>query len=155
MSDLTADPSASPAECGPDGSPIWFATEGQIDNLGYYAVCLMLCWLVVPLLAMCARYLGTALHYYELTPQRLKERSGILSRHTDELELYRVKDIAIEEPLVQRLFGRGRIVLQTSDRSTPKVTLNCIRSPQDVARLLRDHVEQCRVMKGVREIDQE
>jgi len=43
--------------------------------------------------------------------------------------------------------------MQTSDRSTPVVVLNCIRTPREVACVLREHVEKCRVAKGVREID--
>jgi uncharacterized membrane protein YdbT with pleckstrin-like domain len=153
MSDSATDPCASPAAFQPDAPVIWTASEGQVDNLGYYALCIAFCWLLFPLAAMGMRYLGTALHSYELTPQRLKERTGILSRQIEELELYRVKDIAVEQPLVQRLFGRGRVVLQTSDRSTPVVVLNGIRSPREVARVLREHVEKCRVTKRVREID--
>lgn len=155
MSDSPSDPIPSAAAHEPDADVIWSASEGQVDNLGYFALCLAFCWLLLPLVAGFIRYLATALHSYELTPQRLRERSGILNRQTEELELYRVKDIAVEEPLAQRLFGRGRIVLQTSDRSTPMVVMNCIAMPRQVAQLLRDHVEQCRVMKGVREIDQE
>lgn len=153
MTDSAMDPYSRSASLEPDAALIWSSPEGQVQNLGYYALCLLLCWLLVPIVAMFIRYLRTALHRYELTAQRLKERSGVISRQTEELELYRVKDIAVEEPLLQRLFGRGRVVLQTSDRSTPKVILNCIRSPREVARLLREQVEKCRVLKGVREID--
>jgi uncharacterized membrane protein YdbT with pleckstrin-like domain len=153
MSESATDPCVSPAAFQPDSPAVWTASEGQVDNLGYYALCFAFCWLLFPLVAMCVRYLRTALHCYELTPQRLTERTGILSRQTEALELYRVKDIAIEQPMLQRLFGRGRIVLQTSDRSTPEVVLNCIRSPREVARVLREQVEKCRVTKGVREID--
>jgi uncharacterized membrane protein YdbT with pleckstrin-like domain len=153
MTDSATDPYAGRATFEPDAAAVWASTEGQLANLGYYALCLAFCWLLFPIVAMFARYLQTALHCYELTAQRFKERTGVFSRHTEELELYRVKDIAVEEPLMQRLFGRGRVVLRTSDRSTPVVILNCIRSPRDVARLLREQVEKCRVMKGVREID--
>lgn len=153
MSDSPADPISSAAVHEPDSTVIWTASEGQVDNLGYFAICLASCWLLVPLVAMCVRYLRTALHHYELTPQRLRERTGILNRQTEELELYRVKDIAVEQPLSHRIFGRGRIVLQTSDRSSPVVVLNCIAMPRQVAQLLRDRIERCRVMKGVREID--
>ena len=153
MSDSAADPIASPATHEPDKTTIWSATEGQVVTLGYFALCIAFCWLLVPLLMMLIRYLRTLLHQYELTPQRLRERTGILSRQTEELELYRVKDIAVEQPVMQRVFGRGRIVLQTSDRSTPVVVLNGIATPREVAQLLREHVEQCRATKGVREID--
>lgn len=153
MSESTTDPYLSRATFQPDTPVIWTASEGQIDNLGYYAVCLAFCWLLLPLVAIGVRNLRTALHSYELTPQRLTERTGILNRQTEELELYRVKDIGVEEPMVQRLFNRGRVALQTSDRSTPVVVLNGIRSPREVARVLREQVEKCRAMKGVREID--
>jgi len=153
MSEYAADPDATPSTLEPDTPVIWSASEGHLDNLGYYTLCLVFCWLILPIIAMALRYLRTALHRYELTSQRLKEQTGILNRQTDELELYRVKDIAVEQPLLHRLFGRGRVVLQTSDRSTPSVALNCIHQPHEIARALRENVEQCRVMKGVREID--
>lgn len=153
MSDTPTDPELSAAASQPDAPVIWSASEGQVDNFGYFALCIAFCWLLVPLLTMAARYVRTALHHYELTPQRLRERTGIFSRHIDELELYRVKDIAVEQPVIQRMLRRGRIVLQTSDRSSPKVTLNCIPLPREVAHMLREQVERCRVMKGVREID--
>jgi uncharacterized membrane protein YdbT with pleckstrin-like domain len=149
----SSDPYASPATITVDSAVIWASSEGQVDNLGYFAACIALCWLLVPLLALLWRYWSTASHEYELTLERLQERRGVISRRTDELELYRVKDLSITEPFLQRLFGRGRVVLQTSDRSTPIVVLNCIPDPHYVAFIIREHVERCRVMKGVREID--
>jgi len=136
-----------------DGSTIWASSEGQLVNASSFAVCVALCWLVVPLLILLVRYLRTAMHVYELTPQRLRETAGLLSRQTEELELYRVKDVSIEEPLLQRIFGRGTVVLATSDRSTPVVILSCIPDPRGVADTIRNLVERCRVTKGVREID--
>ena len=38
-----------------------------------------------------------------LTNQRLKIRSGVFSRKTNELELYRVKDTTLDEPFILRL----------------------------------------------------
>ena len=92
-------------------------------------------------------------HVYTLTDQRLRETTGLLFKHTEELELYRVKDISVEQPPRQRLVGRGRVILRTSDRSTPIVVLNAVPGALAVADLLRDRVERCRVAKGVREID--
>ncbi len=39
--------------------------------------------------------------------------------YENELELYRVKDIVLNEPFLLRLVGLSNIVLVTSDRSTP------------------------------------
>jgi uncharacterized membrane protein YdbT with pleckstrin-like domain len=137
----------------PDGEVMWRSSEGQVGHAGYYLLCFLFGWLVLPLLMMMWRFVSVSMHRYEMSPQRLREVRGVISRQTEELELYRVKDIAIREPLWQRLFGRGRIVLQTSDRSTPIVVLECIESPRQVAHALRQCVEQCRAAKGVREID--
>lgn len=153
MEAVKSDPYASHATLTADTGALWSANEGQITNLGYYLICLLFCWLLIPVLMMLWRYLSTTVHTYEVSSERLLERSGILVRDTEELELYRVKDIVTKEPFFQRIFGRGIVVLATSDRSTPEVVLNCIPDPRYVADLLRHQVERCRVAKGVREID--
>jgi membrane protein YdbS with pleckstrin-like domain len=164
----------------PEGAVQWRATEGQVVNIGTFLLCglgflallalLVLVtlaqgsadrlavrglgfWIMLPLLyaGLCAW--RTASHRYTLTDQRLQERSGILSVTTETLELYRVKDISVHQPLLHRIFGRGRVRLATSDRSSPVVVLNAVPDPRGVADLLRACVERCRVAKGVREID--
>ncbi|MBW8833385.1 MAG: PH domain-containing protein [Burkholderiales bacterium] len=146
-------PDATAAAFEPERGPIWIAAEGQIVNVGTYVLCLLAFWLVVPLVYALYRFLVVNAHVYLLTDQRLRETSGLLFKSTEELELYRVKDISIEQPPRQRLVGRGRVILRTSDRSTPIVVLNAIPGPLAVADLLRDRIERCRVAKGVREID--
>jgi membrane protein YdbS with pleckstrin-like domain len=148
---VPAEPTSAGFEA--ERGPIWIASEGQIVNLGALMVCALLFWLVLPLLYALYRVLSTRAHVYALTDQRLRESKGLVFKNTEELELYRVKDISVEQPPLQRLMGRGRVVLQTSDRSTPVVVLNAVPGPLAVADLLRDRVERCRVGKGVREID--
>jgi membrane protein YdbS with pleckstrin-like domain len=137
----------------PEGGPIWAASEGQVVNLAAYALCLLTFWLVLPMAYALYRYLRANAHQYVVSNQRLRETTGLFFKRTEELELYRVKDISVEQPPMQRLVGCGRITLRTSDRSTPIVVLNAIPSPLAVADMLRDRIERCRVSKGVREID--
>ncbi len=132
---------------------IWADTEGQLVNTGWFIVAILFCWTVIPVLWAIYRYLKVANHRYELTNQRLLEYSGILVKRVETLELYRVKDIAVSGTLFQALFGRGRVVLQTTDASTPTVRISAIASPQHVSQLIRDAVEHCRVARGVRAID--
>ena len=144
---------AAPAAGQPERGPIWVASEGQVVNLGTHVLCLLTFWLLLPPLYALYRFMVVNAHVYWLTDQRLRETSGLMFKKTEELKLYRVKDISVEQPTLQRLFGRGRVILRTSDRSTPIVVLNAIPGPLAVADLLRDRVETCRVAKGVREID--
>src|SRR5947209_5929571 len=48
---------------------------------------------------------------YEVTSERIRITRGMLTRRTDELELYRVKDTTLIEPLSLRLFSLGHIVM--------------------------------------------
>jgi uncharacterized membrane protein YdbT with pleckstrin-like domain len=147
------DPVLSSAFHESDSGVIWEAGVGQVTNAGTFTVCLLFSWLLLPALIALWRYFVTASHTFSLTTQVLQETFGVFTRHTETLELYRVKDITVTRPFLQSLFGRGRIVLITSDRSTPKVILDAIPDPLGVAILIRECVERCRVAKGVRELD--
>jgi len=137
----------------PEREVLWEASEGLVAITGTLLLCTLLAWLVLPALFGLYRVWQVRCHRYVLTDQRLSEQQGIFMRDTQQLELYRVRDIAVSEPLLQRLFGRGRVTLFTSDQSSPVVHLNAIGSPHAVSHLIRQRVEACRVAKGVRQID--
>jgi uncharacterized membrane protein YdbT with pleckstrin-like domain len=99
------------------------------------------------------RFFQTKYASVEVNSERLIERSGVFSRKTDELELYRVKDIRHVEPFWLRLFGLSDIVLYTSDKSTPVIVLRAIENGEIVRALIRDAVESRRAIKGVKERD--
>ncbi len=136
-----------------DSYPIWEQSEGHLASFWYYLVCLLLSWLLLPALLGLIRYLQVRNHVYTLTTQRLSERSGIIFVRSDTCELYRVKDISVELPLLLRLLGCGNVTLTTSDVSTPYIVLEAVHDPMAVADLMRDNVERCRVAKGVREFN--
>lgn len=108
---------------------------------------------VVCLFPWLCRTVSTRFNNYELTSERLRHASGVFSRSIDVLELYRVKDMRQELPLHYRIFGLSRILLETSDRSTPFVVLDGIRGGADLADLIRRQVEIMRDKKRVREVD--
>ena len=109
--------------------------------------------LVVPLVMWIGRWWVTRTTKYELTTQRLRRTAGILNRKVDELELFRVKDYAMEQPLLLRMLGLGNLTLVTSDASTPTVALKAIHGVEDVREKLRQAVQAERDRKRVRELD--
>jgi len=90
---------------------------------------------------------------YRLTNQRFFVDEGILSRKSEELELYRVKDITVVRPFFLRIVGRGNIILHTSDQTNPKVHVLGIKNIEVVRDDIRNLVEHLRKEKGVREVD--
>ena len=108
---------------------------------------------LIPALWAGWKWLTVRCHRFEISTERLKMFEGVLNRSVDEIELYRVKDTQIQQPILYRLFGLGHVILETSDRSHPKATLNAIKDPREVGEILRREVESLRDKKRVREVD--
>ena len=100
-------------------------------------------------------YFKTRFTVYEVTDQRIRLKTGILSQEIDECELYRVRDYRVVKPFFQRIFGLGKIELSTSDRSNSSINLNGIKDTENLYNLIRDNVEKTRRKTGTRELDVE
>ena len=90
---------------------IWEGRPSHVKDLGYYSLCLLLAPLIVPLALMLWRYLDTHFHQYGITSERLRVSKGILSKRTKEMELYRVKETSLDQPLFLRLFRLANVVV--------------------------------------------
>ena len=90
---------------------------------------------------------------YEISPEEFRYCSGILHRKHEFIELYRLKDFAVDRPLIYRLFGLGNLTIYTSDKTTPVFKMEAIPNPQDIYKTLRGLVEQNRRAKHVFEVD--
>jgi uncharacterized membrane protein YdbT with pleckstrin-like domain len=144
---------ATSAQFRSEQTVLWESSEGQVVNFLVFVLCGLLFWLVIPMLYAVYRYAKTARHTYTLTDQRLIEKQGVLIQRIETLELYRVKDISIRSTLLQTIIGRGTIVLETMEASSPVIRLVAIPNAFEVSSMLRNYVEKCRVMKGVRAFD--
>lgn len=116
-------------------------------------MCGLFCWLIVPIFFALARYLQTKCKIFELTTQRFEVTSGIFSKVTETLELYRVKDIETRQPFLCRLAGVENVQMNTSDTSSPLVLIEAVPTSVGLADKLRNQVETIRQQKRVREID--
>lgn len=86
---------------------------------------------------------------YRLTTQRLFIRRGWLAKHVNELELYRVKDVVVDQGVLQRMLGYGSITVLADDNTTPEVHLDRVSSPTKVKELIRTHYRAARQREGV------
>ncbi len=132
---------------------VWRGTSSQWKNVGVYLLCGLFCWLIVPVFFALAYYLQTRCKVFELTTQRLKITSGVFTKVTETLELYRVKDIETRQPFFSQLVGIENVQMNTSDASSPFVLIEAVPSSIGFADKLRNHVEIIRQQKRVREID--
>jgi membrane protein YdbS with pleckstrin-like domain len=132
---------------------VWRGTSSQWKNFWVYLLCGLFCWLLVPVFFALAYYLKTKCKVFELTTQRFKITSGVFTKVTETLELYRVKDIETRQPFFSRLVGIENVQMTTSDASSPLVLIEAVPSTVGFADKLRHQVEIIRQQKRVREID--
>ena len=132
---------------------IWHGTPSQVVNIPAFVFWGLLFWLVVPLFVILWQWLVVKMTKYELTTERLRTRYGVINKKIDELELYRVRDYKLDQPIYLRIFSLGNIILQTSDLTNPTIRIRAIPNSEQVREQIRTYVEACRVKKGVRELD--
>jgi uncharacterized membrane protein YdbT with pleckstrin-like domain len=150
-------------------SPLWKGHTSQWVYFWTYFFCVILAaaalagipftgglsaiGLVIPIAWAAIRWWTNRATTYELTTQRLRITHGILNRRLDELELYRVKDYVMTQPLLLRMLGLGNLTLTSSDASTPTITISAIANVEAVREKLRNAVQSERDRKRVRELD--
>ena len=133
---------------------IWSGTPSHWTGFIYYLICipLSIAYGLGVLLAIW-QFLTIWTWKFTITNQRLINEKGVLSKKTDELEFFRVKDIKLDEPFFLRILGLSNIILYTSDRTTPTVTIPGIRNGKQLKEDIRSIVDLRREKKGVTERD--
>jgi membrane protein YdbS with pleckstrin-like domain len=153
---------------------VWKGSSSQALYLRRYVLCILLaclaapiayalwkpmgrnalgvgaCWLILPIFYALWTWLQVRSRQYEVTTERIRVRTGIFSKRTEDLELYRVKDYELVEPFWLRVFGAGTIRLTTHDATNPELVIEAVPRASALRDEIRKHVEACRGRKGVR-----
>ncbi len=101
------------------------------------------------------RHLGMPLSFtkFSLSDDRLFVEQGLLNLQSEEVLLYRVRDIELKMTLWQRIFGVGTVCLSSSDTSAPHVELRNVKSPREVKELIHKKVEKAKKERRVRPME--
>jgi len=74
---------------------------------------------------------------YTVTTERVRVRTGLLSKENENVELVRLQDIDYRQSLGDRMLGIGDVHLHSSDPSHPELTLRNVRHPERVHDIVR------------------
>jgi hypothetical protein len=134
---------------------LWKENPSHWNKFGYYIVSIILIPIFgLGLIMLLVVFLKLKYTIYTLTDQRLIIQTGVFSRSIESIELYRIKDIKLNSSFTQRIVGIGNILMVSSDKSTPLISLCGFNNPNIKFNQLRVSVETCRLKKGVKEFDQ-
>jgi len=98
------------------------------------------------------RHLGLPLSFtkYRLSEDRLFCEVGFLNIKSDEILLYRVRDLQLTITLGQRIFGVGTVSVISSDKSVPRLELKNVKRPRQVKELIHQNVEEAKDKRRMR-----
>ena len=98
------------------------------------------------------RHFGLPLSFtkYSLSEDRLFCETGLLNLKSDEVLLYRVRDLQLNMSLGQRIFGVGTVCVVSSDKSIPHLDLKNVKHPREVKELIHKHVEAAKNKRRMR-----
>lgn len=81
---------------------------------------------------------------YSVDRKRLFCQTGALNLRETEVMLYRIRDIQLYQPLLERIFGLGTIVIYSADRDQAVMQLKAIQNPLTVKELIFELVEEAK-----------
>lgn len=81
---------------------------------------------------------------YKITLRRVETERGIITKKVESLELWRVLDVRYSQSIFDRITGNGRVVLESTDKSDPKLELHGLPEHRKVFEQLREAVQAAR-----------
>jgi uncharacterized membrane protein YdbT with pleckstrin-like domain len=148
---------------------VWTGTPSQWIGVGAYFWSLLLAiafavaavllhrlfWigLLLPLFIAVTKYFRIKATRYDLTSQRLKITTGILDRKEVEIELFRLRDLSLDQGFLQRMVNVGTVQALSSDKDAPAIRLQWVNRPDEVKDRLRTFIMQARQATSTRDID--
>jgi membrane protein YdbS with pleckstrin-like domain/DNA-directed RNA polymerase subunit RPC12/RpoP len=87
---------------------------------------------------------------YRLSTQRLFIYRGFIARKVEELELFRVRDIDVIQNFWERILGYGRMMVYSTDVTTPKFEIVGMAEPIKVKDTIRANFRTARIRERVR-----
>lgn len=148
---------------------IWQGSQSQVLNFGIFilmgilsVIILVLSFMffpiaavlvLIPMVYIFVKWLTVKYHKYNVTTERIFYTTGIFSKRTEAMELYRIRDVDMYEPFWQRLFKLGNIAITSSDKTTQNFLIKAVPHPSELMNNIRKNVEKRRDVKGVRGIE--
>jgi len=123
---------------------IGFTALGYGHSLAAYAAAFAAAGFLLWSLYWIASFASHRAIRYTLSPQRIEIEMGIIGKRYESIELWRVKDVVLEQGALERLRGVGRITLYSNDQVEPQLHVGPVANARALFDKLRDAVAAAR-----------
>jgi membrane protein YdbS with pleckstrin-like domain len=134
----------------PEEHPVFEITPTPKAFLGEIIVGILLSPLIIGIFMLVRTFIEIKCTRYGLTSERFFVQRGFFAKRLDEIELYRISDVAMNQSLIQRMLGFGNITVTANDDTSPIVFLVGIKNPIAIKETLRKAYRTARRNEGVR-----
>jgi membrane protein YdbS with pleckstrin-like domain len=105
---------------------------GGGTDLGKAPVLVAIAITIVAILYCFIKWLKWKNTSYRVTNDRIEIERGVLSKSVRNLDMWRVQDIDFNQSVLQRMFGLGRVHIETSDKDIPVIDIGPIKGSRDL-----------------------
>ena len=106
-------------------------------SIGYYRI--MGGWTIIGISALwlIIKAINLKMIYYEVSQDRIEWCRGILDRKVDNIDMFRVVDLKLRRNIIDCIFGIGKVVLITNDKTDPEFTFKKIRRSRQLYDIIK------------------
>lgn len=130
---------------------LWSGKPSQSVNSSYFFVCLLGCFLIVPMFLLLRRYLMTASTHYSVDKRFVHVRNDRFGSENRVLELWRVKDIRRENE-EHYTEGMCDLVFVPTDEYTKPLRYQGVFISQEEADALMKSIQEINETRRISEI---
>lgn len=112
-------------------------TEKQILDAGTYRVITGIALGLVVVLILLLKIIRLKMTYYEVSSDRIEWGRGILDRHVDNIDMFRVIDLKMRRNLLDCIVGVGSVGLVTTDKSDPEFEFEKVHRPRELYDIIK------------------
>lgn len=88
--------------------------------------------------------------HYTLTNERLKvNKQGVMTQTKSDIELFKIKDVTVQQKLKDKAMNVGNIEIISSDESDPVLVLKNVKDPHDIREKIRDASKKAKQEAGI------
>lgn len=76
-------------------------------------------------------------HTYTITPEVIRLKKGILSRHEKEIRIGDIRETGVRQGIIQRIFGIGHVSFSSASTSRIEIVFEGVKNPVGVKEQIR------------------
>jgi len=92
---------------------------------------------------------------YRVFADSLEVESGIIARRIENIQLFRVRDLGLNQSLLGRMLNVGNVFVTSTDQSDPNLILHGIDDPRSVYESLRELVAKSQAARRTMIVEEE